>query len=61
MGLDLFLIIVVLYIVMGIGTAKIMASLNHEDSSYGGGFHLIVAFCWPICIVICAFWNFKND
>lgn len=60
MGLDLFLIIVVLYVVMGIGTAKAFASLNYRDSTWDGGFHIIVFTAWPLFIIGSAFWNFEK-
>lgn len=60
MGLEIF-VIVAAYIVMGIGTAKILAALNSKDPSYDGGLHFLAATAWPLLIIVSAFWNFKND
>lgn len=60
MGIEVFIIIVVIYAVMGIGTAKILAALNSDESGWDGGVHIMVFFSWPIFIIASAFWNFKK-
>lgn len=61
MGIEIFFIGFIMYVVMGIGTAKILASLNSKDSSYDGGLHFLAFSAWPLFIIVSAFWNFKND
>lgn len=58
--MELFIIGLIVYVVLGIGTSKTLGALNRHDSSWDGGSISMSFIAWPIALFICAFWNFKK-
>lgn len=52
-------LVIIVYCVIGIGVAKVLDHLNKNDSGWDGGVVFGSFFLWPLCLIVCAFWNFK--
>ncbi len=61
MTIPVFIVVAIIYAITGIGCAKVLAKLNENNRLWDGATNVTVCISWPIAMIVCSFWNFKND
>lgn len=61
MTIPVFIIVAIVYCLIGIGCTKVISKLNCNDPDFDLELAIVCFIAWPLVMIVCSFWNFKND